>query len=197
MRHKYRHTNHHAAASLPFKCVPAPLGATHDTSATRPTTSTMAKPYPPPTRCAGGPTRAVACEAEYFFRVVVVASASVVRLGSTGTTSNAATTRKQSGPFRIATDGDPVRPGSGHLRTCLVAIFHCDAAAGRPGEREHFSCLGSSRTTPSCALNHLGWSLLAESWWRHFDDARAGQLPSTRRTSCLQVRSALFRLISS
>ena len=23
-----------------------------------------------------------------------------------------------------------------------TAIFYCDAAAGRPGEREHFSCLG-------------------------------------------------------
>ena len=29
VRHKYRHTNHHAAASLSFKFVPAPLGATH------------------------------------------------------------------------------------------------------------------------------------------------------------------------
>ena len=86
VRHKYRHTNHHAAASLPFKFVPAPLGVTHDTNATRPTTSTTAPPCPPPTRCTGGPTRAVACEAEYFFRVVVVASSSVVRLGSTGTT---------------------------------------------------------------------------------------------------------------
>ena len=34
VRHKYRHTNHHAAASLSFKFVPAPLGATHDTNAT-------------------------------------------------------------------------------------------------------------------------------------------------------------------
>ena len=68
VRHKYRHTTHHAAASLSFKFVPAPLGATHDTNATRPTTSTTAAPpCPPPTRCAGGPTRAVACEAEYFF----------------------------------------------------------------------------------------------------------------------------------
>ena len=30
VRHKYRHTNHHAAASLSFKFVPAPFGATHD-----------------------------------------------------------------------------------------------------------------------------------------------------------------------
>ena len=34
VRHKYRHTTHHAAASLSFKFVPAPLGATHDTNAT-------------------------------------------------------------------------------------------------------------------------------------------------------------------
>ena len=67
VRHKYRHTNHHAAASLSFKFVPALLGATHDTNATRPTTSTTAPPCPPPTRCAGGPTRAVACEADFFF----------------------------------------------------------------------------------------------------------------------------------
>ena len=52
-------------------------------------------PCPPPTRCAGGPTRAVACEAGYFFRVVVVASSSVVRrLGRSGTTPNATTSRK-------------------------------------------------------------------------------------------------------
>ena len=35
-----------------------------------------------------------------------------------------------------------------------MAIFHCDAAAGRPGERGHFSCLCSSRTTPGLATNH-------------------------------------------
>ena len=64
VRHKYRHTNHHAAAPLPFKFVPAPLGMTHDTNTTRPTASTTAPPCPPPTRCADGPTRAVACEAE-------------------------------------------------------------------------------------------------------------------------------------
>ena len=28
-----------------------------------------------------------------------------------------------------------------------------DGAERRPGRREHFSCLGSSRTTPGCALN--------------------------------------------
>ena len=39
VRHKHRHTNHHAAASLPFDFVSVPLGATHDTNATRPATS--------------------------------------------------------------------------------------------------------------------------------------------------------------
>ena len=36
VRHKYRHTNHHAAASLSLKVVPAPLGVgvAHDTNAT-------------------------------------------------------------------------------------------------------------------------------------------------------------------
>ena len=68
VRHKYRHTNHHAAAPLPFKFVAAPLGVTHDTkNATRPTANTTAPSGPPPTRRAGGPTRAVACEAEHFF----------------------------------------------------------------------------------------------------------------------------------
>ena len=66
VRHKHRHTNHHAAASLPFDFVSVPLGATHDTNATRPATSTTPPPCPPPTRCAGGPARTVACEAEYF-----------------------------------------------------------------------------------------------------------------------------------
>ena len=47
VRHKHhRHTNHHAAASL--------LGATHDTNATRPTTSATAPPCLPPTRCTAG-----------------------------------------------------------------------------------------------------------------------------------------------
>ena len=36
-RHKYQNPNHHAAASLPFKFVPAPLGVAHNTNATRPT----------------------------------------------------------------------------------------------------------------------------------------------------------------
>ena len=50
VRHKHRHTNHHAATSLAFKFAPAPLGVTHDTSATRPATSTTAPPCPSPTR---------------------------------------------------------------------------------------------------------------------------------------------------
>ena len=156
VRHKYRHTTHHAAASLSFKFVPAPLGATHDTNATLPTTSTTAPSCPPPTRCAGGPTRAVACEAEYFFRVVVVASSSVVRLGHTGMSRNAATNRKRSGPYRTATRSVPVRSTSGGFRTCLVAFSRCDAAAGRPGGCEHFPCLGHSCMTSGRATNHSG-----------------------------------------
>ena len=169
MRHKYRHTNHHAAASLPFKFVPAPLGATHDTNATRPTTSTTVPPYPPPTRCADGPTPAVACKAEYFFRVVVVASSSVVRLGHTGMSRNAATNRKRSGPCRTATRGVPERSESGDLRTCLVAFPRCDAAAGRPSGCEHFPCLGHSCMTPGRAINHLEQPLLESA---RFDQCR-------------------------
>ena len=37
-----------------------------------------------------------------------------------------------------------------------MAISHCDAAAGRPGEREHFSYLGSTCNTPDQATNHRG-----------------------------------------
>ena len=33
VRHKHRHTNHHAAASLAFKFAPAPLGVTHHSPA--------------------------------------------------------------------------------------------------------------------------------------------------------------------
>ena len=89
-----RFNYYHAAALLPFNFVPAPLGATHDMNATRPTTSTTALPCPPPTRYAGGPTRAVACEAEYFFRVIVVVVSSVVRSGRLGTTPNTPTSQK-------------------------------------------------------------------------------------------------------
>ena len=39
----------------------------------------------------------------------------------------------------------------GFFRTCLVAIIRCDAAAGQPGEREHFSCLGITCNTPGQA----------------------------------------------
>ena len=50
VRHKHRHTNHHAAASLSFKIVPAPLDVAHDTNATRPTARATAPPCPSHTR---------------------------------------------------------------------------------------------------------------------------------------------------
>ena len=155
MRHKHRHTNHHAAASLAFKFAPAPLGVTHDASATRPATSTTAPPCPSPTRRARGTGRAIAREAVFESRVVVVVSSSVVRSGHTGISRNAATNRKRSGPYRTATRGVPERSESGDLRTCLVAFSRCDAAAGRPGGCEHFPCLGHSCMTPGRANNHL------------------------------------------
>ena len=154
MRHKHRHTNHHAAASLAFKFAPAPLGVTHDASATRPATSTTAPPCPSPTRRARGTGRAIAREAVFESRVVVVVSSSVVRSGHTGISRNAATNRKRSGPYRTATRGVPERSESGDLRTCLVAFSRCDAAAGRPGGCEHFPCLGHSCMTPGRATNH-------------------------------------------
>ena len=156
VRHKHRHTNHHAAASLAFKLAPALLGVTHDASATRPATSTTAPPCPSPTRRARGTGRAIALEAVFESRVVVVVSSSVVRSGHTGISRNAATNRTRSGPYRTATRGVPGRSKSGDLRTCLVAFPRCDAAAGRPGGCEHFPCLGHSEMTPpGRALNHL------------------------------------------
>ena len=165
VRHKYRHTNqgpasalrfdyYHAAASLPFKFVPAPLSVTHDTNATRPTASTTAPPCPPPTRCAGGPTGAVACEAEYFFRVVVVVVSSVVRLGGSGTTPNAQTSRISRTRFRALVKYDLKRSPSPLLRTCLVAFVRVDGAERRPETCDHFRWLGSSRTTLGWATNH-------------------------------------------
>ena len=154
VRHKHRHTNHHAAASLAFKVVPVPLGVTHDASATRPATSTTAPPCPSPTRRARWTGRAVAYEAGFASLVVVVASSSVVRLGSTGISRKAAPTRKRSGPSRIATRGFPERSASGDLGTCLVAFPRCDAAAGQPGGHGQFSCLGRFSTTSGQASNH-------------------------------------------
>ena len=91
VRHKYRHTNHHAAASMSFKYVPAPLGVAHDTNATRPTARTTAPPCPSHTRRTRGTGRAGAYEADFIFRVVVVASSSVRPVGCSGITRNTAT----------------------------------------------------------------------------------------------------------
>ena len=159
VRHKHRHTNHHAAASLAFKSPPAPpLDVTHDASATRPATSTTAPPCPSPTRRARGTGRAIAREAVFESRVVVVVSSSVVRLGHTGISRNAATNnRKQSGPYRTATRGVPERSEPWGLRTCLVAFPRCDAAAGRPGGCGRFPCLGHSCMAPGRAINHCWW----------------------------------------
>ena len=156
VRHKYRQTKHHAAASLSFKFAPASLGVAHDTNATRPTARTTAPPCSSHTRRTRGTGRAGAYETGFVFRVVVVASSSVVRSGHTGISRNAATNRKRSGPYCTATRGVPERSASGDLRTCLVAFSRCDAAAGRPGGCEHFPCLGHSEMTPGRALNHKG-----------------------------------------
>ena len=147
VRHKYRQTKRHAAASLSFKLAPASLGVAHDTNATRPTARTTAPPCSSHTRRTRGTGRAGAYETGFVFRVVVVASSSVVRSGHTGISRNTATNRKRSGPYRTATRGVPVRCTSGDLRTCLVVFSRCDAAAGRPDRREYFSCLGCFSTT--------------------------------------------------
>ena len=43
-----------------------------------------------------------------------------------------------------------------------MAFSHSDAAAGRPGRREHFSCLGCFSTTFGWAINRT--MLAAQSW---------------------------------
>ena len=82
MRLAYQHTDHHAGASLSFEFPPcASRRDTYDASATQPATSTTAPPCPSPTRHTRGTGRAVAYEAGFVSRVVVVASSSVVCLG--------------------------------------------------------------------------------------------------------------------
>ena len=144
VRHKYRHTNHHTAASLSFQFVRASLGVAHNTNATRPTARTTAPPCPSHRQRTRGPTRAVACEAEYFFRVVVVVVSSVVRLGRSGTTPNAPTSRKPGARSRAEVKYDLERTRFPLFRTCLVAFVRVDGAERRPGRREHFSYLGRS-----------------------------------------------------
>ena len=151
VRHKYRHTNHHhaaAAASLWFKVAPAPLGVAHDTNATRPTTRTTAPPCPSHTRRTCGTGRAGAYEAGFVFRVVVVASSSVIgeARGPWGVMEllemkHTATNRKRSAPSRNATKGDPKSSASGLFGTCLVAFFslRCDRWPARWAWA--FSCL--------------------------------------------------------
>ena len=144
VRRKYRHTNHHAAASLSFKFGTAPLGVAHGTNATRPTTRTTAPPCPSHTRRTRGTGRAGVYEAGFVFRVVVVASSSVRPVGCSGITRNTATTGKRSAPPRNATKGDPKSSASGISEHVWWHFFHCESAAGRPGRRGHFSCLGGA-----------------------------------------------------
>ena len=155
VRHKHRHTNHHVAASLAFKFAPAPLSACHTTRARRdPRRAPQPRHFPLPTRRSRGTGRAIAREAVFESRVVVVVSSSVVRSGHSGISRNTAANRKRSGPYRTATRGVPERSESGNLGTCLVAFPRCDAAAGRPGGCEHFPCLGHSCMTPGPRRNN-------------------------------------------
>ena len=105
---------------------------------------------------ARGMGRAIAREAVFESRVVVVVSSSVVRSGHKGISRNAATSRKRSGPYRTATRDIPEKSESGDLKTCLVAFSRCDAAADRPGGCEHFTCLAHSCMTPGRATNQQG-----------------------------------------
>ena len=105
-----------------------------------------------------GPTRrAAACEAECFFRVVVVVVSSVVRLGSSGTTPNAQPSRISGTRFRALTKHDLKRSRSPLLITRLVAFVHVDGAERRSETCGHFRWLGSSRTTLGWAINQPGF----------------------------------------
>ena len=150
----YRHANHHAAASLAFKFAPAPLGVTHDASATRPATSTTAPPCPLPIDFTRRTGRAIADEAVSVPRVVVVVVSSVACLGNTGITRNAATQRKIGTQNRNPTKSVPKSSASALSRTCFAAFFHSESAAGRPGGREHSIGLGNSCITFGSSLNH-------------------------------------------
>ena len=85
-------------------------------------------------------------------------------VGCSGITRNTATTRKRSAPPRNATNSDLKSSACGLFRTCLVAFVHCDATAGRPGGRGHFSCLGCFSTTFGSATNQRGGG--RRWWWR-------------------------------
>ena len=69
--------------------------------------------------------------------------------------------------------GDLKRSASGLFRTCLVALFHCDATACRPGGREHFLVWGVS-VRPSARL------LISDA-----ERVRGGE-------GCLHIKSAFF-----
>ena len=88
--------------------------------------------------------------------VVVVVSLSVVRLGHTGISRNAATNRKRSGPYHTATRGVPVRSASGiKERVWWLFPVAMHAAAGRPGGCEHFPCFGHSCMTSDLSQARL------------------------------------------
>ena len=133
VRHKYRHTNHHAAASLSFKFVPAPLDVAHDTNATRPTARITAPPCPSHTRRTRGTGRAGAYEVGFVFRVVVVASSPARPVGCSGITRNTATTRKRRAPPRNATNNDQKSSASGLFWDVFGGLFplRCDRRPAR------------------------------------------------------------------
>ena len=154
MRPTYQGTSHHATAAACALFAPAPLGVTQHTNERARATSTTAPSCPLHAHSTRGTGRAIADEATSVPRVVVVVASSVVCLSNTGITQDSATQRKSVTRNRNATTCSPRRSAPGLLRTCFVAIFHCDAAAGRPGEREHFMCLSNSCITFGSALNH-------------------------------------------
>ena len=147
VRPTYQGTSHHATAAACALFAPAPLGVTHHTSKRARAKSTTAPSCPLHTHSTRGTGRAIADEATSVPRVVAVVASSVVCLCTPGSTRNAATQTTSGSRNRYATKIDLKRPVSALFRTCFVAFFHCDEAAGRPGGREHFPCLGASQST--------------------------------------------------
>ena len=130
---------------------------THHTIATQRATSTTAPSRPPPTRCARGAGRAIASEAIFTSRVVVVVVLSVVRSSGFWVVHRRAK-RWQAPWWRINT------PDTRALFLCSVrglpwalpslpGTKRPDGRAGVTREVRHFAVLGRLWTTPGRGTN--------------------------------------------
>ena len=169
---------------------------THHTIATQRATSTTAPSRPPPTRCARGAGRAIASEAIFTSRVVVVVVLSVVRSSGFWVVHRRAK-RWQAPWWRINT------PDTRALFLCSVrglpwplpslpGTKRPDGRAGVTREVRHFAVLGRLWTTPGRGTNHLR-TMVVPPLFRTFrrenpDFARTDTNFSTTATNCFQPR---------